>query len=52
MGGEISVVKKEKQETDIESKILFIRGHHVMIDRDLAGFYNVETKVLKSSGKT
>jgi len=51
LDGEISVVKKEKQETDIESKILLIRGQHVMIDRDLAEFYNVETKVLNQAVK-
>jgi len=35
----------------IMSKIYFIRGQKVMIDRDLAEFYGVETKVLKQSIK-
>ncbi len=30
----------------IESKILFIRGHKVMLDRDLAALYRVETRQL------
>ena len=33
------------QET-IEQKILMIRGHKVMLDRDLARLYGVPTKVL------
>lgn len=35
----------------IISKIYFIRGQKVMIDRDLADFYGVETKVLKQAVK-
>ena len=31
---------------DIESLILTIRGKQVLIDRDIAMLYNVETKVL------
>jgi hypothetical protein len=30
----------------IESRILLIRGHKVMLDSDLAGLYGVATKVL------
>ena len=30
----------------IEPKIFMIRGHKVMLDRDLAELYEVETKVL------
>jgi len=30
----------------IESKILLIRGQKVMLDRDLAGLYGVETRAL------
>ena len=30
----------------IEKRIFFIRGHKVMIDRDLAELYGVETKYL------
>jgi hypothetical protein len=33
----------------IERKILLIRGHKVMIDRDLAGLYGVETRVLNQA---
>ncbi len=36
------------QET-IESKILLIRGKKVMLDRDLAALYGVQTKVLKQA---
>ena len=35
----------------IEDKILIIRGQQVMIDRDLAKFYRVETKVLNQAVK-
>ena len=35
----------------IEDKIMVIRGQHVMIDRDLAKFYGVETKVLNQAVK-
>ncbi len=35
----------------IMSKIYFIRGQKVMIDRDLAAFYGVETKALKQAVK-
>ena len=35
----------------IESKILTIRGQQVIIDRDLAGFYGVETKTLNQAVK-
>lgn len=33
----------------IERKIYLIRGHKVMIDRDLAALYNVETRVLNQA---
>ncbi len=33
------------------NKIYFIRNQKVMLDRDLAELYGVETKVLKQSGK-
>jgi hypothetical protein len=32
---------------DIEKRIYFIRGVKVMIDRDLAELYEVETRILK-----
>ena len=42
---ELSIEKK------IESEILVIRGQQVMIDRDLAELYGVETKVLNQAVK-
>lgn len=35
----------------IENKIIIIRGQKVMIDRDLAQLYEVETKVLNQAVK-
>ena len=35
----------------IENKILLIRGQKVMLDKDLAGLYGVETKRLKEQVK-
>ena len=35
----------------IENRILTIRGHQVMVDRDLAELYQVETKVLNQAVK-
>ena len=35
----------------VVNKIYFIRGHKVMIDRDLAELYGIETKVLKQTVK-
>jgi hypothetical protein len=35
----------------IESKIFLIRSRKVMLDRDLAALYGVETKVLKQAVK-
>jgi hypothetical protein len=35
----------------IESKIIFIRGKKVMLDRDLAVLYGVETKMLNRAVK-
>ena len=37
--------------TNIESKIFVIRGQQVMLDRDLAELYGVETKVLNQAVK-
>ena len=42
---------KDCPQLDIESKILVIRGQQVMIDRDLAELYGVETKVLNQAVK-
>lgn len=36
---------------EIENRIFTIRGHQVMIDRDLAELYGVETKVLNQAVK-
>jgi hypothetical protein len=41
----MDIVKAE----DIEQKIYLIRGQRVMIDSDLAEFYQVETRVLKQA---
>src|SRR5688572_21096513 len=35
----------------IEQKIYLIRGHKVMLDSDLAGLYDVDTKVLNQAVK-
>jgi len=35
----------------IEKKIFLVRGHKVMLDRDLAALYRVETKALKQAVK-
>jgi hypothetical protein len=47
--------KKELQVLAVEQKILariyFIRGEKVMLDKDLAGMYGVETKVFNQSIK-
>lgn len=41
---------KEMMEADaILSKIYVIRGHKVMLDRDLADLYGVETRVLNQA---
>lgn len=44
-------MKKEVQIIDdlITSKIYFIRNQKVMLDRDLAELYGVETRVLKQA---
>jgi len=44
---EIALVPQET----IESKIFFLRGKRVMLDRDLAVLYDVETKYLKRQVK-
>ena len=51
MKSEIIICDKNQSKLDIESKILAIRGQHVMIDRDLAELYGVETKVLNQAVK-
>ena len=42
---------KEVQTVDIENKIIVIRNQQVMIDRDLAELYGVETKALNQAVK-
>jgi ORF6N domain len=38
-------------EPGIESKILLVRGHKVMLDKDLAELYGVPTKALNQAVK-
>ena len=45
------VMIEEPSELAIESRILLIRGHKVMLDRDLAELYAVPTKVLNQAVK-
>ncbi len=47
MAGKASMVPAEP----IESRILNIRGHRVMLDSDLAALYGVETKALNRAVK-
>ena len=47
MENEISIL----EENTIRSKIHFIRGQQVMLDRDLAQLYKVETKVMNQAVK-
>ena len=48
---EIIINNDDQIKTDIESKILVIRGQQVMIDRDLAEFYCMKTKRLNEQVK-
>jgi len=51
------MAKKKKSQADlipveaIAGKILLLRGQKVMLDRDLAGLYGVETRVLNQAVK-
>jgi hypothetical protein len=47
MAGKGAVVSVER----IESRILFIRGHKVLLDGDLAALYKVDVKVLNQAVK-
>ena len=47
MNTQISILEKH----DIRNKIYTIRGMQVMLDRDLAELYQVETKVLNQAVK-
>ena len=51
LDGKTVETNEDQPKFDIESKILVIRGQHVMIDRDLAELYGVETKVLNQAVK-
>ena len=46
-----SIQKKDFSENEIINKIYFIRGQKVMLDKDLAEMYGVETKVLNQAVK-
>ena len=49
--GDIAVHQSETSKTKIEERIFTIRGRQVMIDRDLAQLYGVETKRLNEQVK-
>ena len=49
--GDIAIHQSETGKTKIEERIFTIRGRQVMIDRDLAQLYGVETKVLNQAVK-
>lgn len=51
MENEMVIHNENLPQLDIESKIIVIRGQQVMIDRDLAELYGVETKVLNQAVK-
>jgi len=50
-GGDVVISKQLVPVELIANKIYLIRGHKVMLDRDLAALYGVETKVLKQAVK-
>jgi hypothetical protein len=47
----LSQTVTQPSEVAIENRILFVRGHKVMMDRDLAELYGVTTKVLNKAAK-
>jgi ORF6N domain. len=51
MTNDIAIPDENKLKIDISTKILVIRGQQVMVDRDLAELYGVETKVLNQAVK-
>ena len=51
MENEIVIHNENQPKLDIESKILVIRGQQVMLDRDLAELYGVETRLLNQAVK-
>lgn len=46
------ITKREDLRAFIQSKIYVIRGIKVMLDRDLADLYGVETRTLNQKVKT
>src|SRR6267142_5310772 len=52
MGGRVSESKGSVVPIErIESRILLVRGHKVLLDADLAALYGVETRVLNQAVK-
>ena len=49
--GKVGLLGDLATKEDIEQRIFLIRGHRVMIDRDLAELYGVETKHLNRQVK-
>ena len=47
MSADASIIPIER----VEQAIYLIRGHKVMLDRDLAGLYGVETRALNQAVK-
>jgi hypothetical protein len=45
------IIKSLITDESIINRIYLIRGHKIMLDKDLAEMYDVETKVLKQSVK-
>jgi hypothetical protein len=46
-----NITKTNLPDEAVISKIFLVRGHKIMLDRDLAALYGVETKVLKQAVK-
>ena len=47
--GQIAKVESFEPNHDIEQAIILLRGRRIMLDRDLAGMYGVETKILNKA---
>jgi len=43
------IVRVSIPDEEIKSKIYLVRGEKVMLDRDIADLYGIDTKVLKQS---
>ncbi|MDE6368407.1 MAG: ORF6N domain-containing protein [Muribaculaceae bacterium] len=50
-GASLAVGDRQSLPVPIESRIFSLRGKHIMIDRDLAELYQVDTKVLNQAVK-